>query len=144
MTTTTEQAKKPLLKASADKVMTRGGRKEATARVQLYKGTGQIQVNKRGLNEYFGRPTLRMIVMQPLEAMRLHDKVDVIANVRGGGLAGQAGAVRHAISRALVEFDATLKPLLRKGDYLMRDQRMKERKKYGRKGARRRFQFSKR
>lgn len=147
MTNTPEQQapkKTALLKASADKVVTRGGRKEATARVQLYKGTGQIQVNKREIMAYFGRPTLRMIVMQPLEAMRLQDKVDVIANVRGGGLAGQAGAVRHAISRALVEFDETLKPLLRKGDYLMRDQRMKERKKYGRKGARRRFQFSKR
>ncbi len=140
-----ETKKKPvLLKASADKVMTRGGRKEATARVQLFKGTGIIQVNRRELTQYFGRPTLRMIVLQPLEAMRLQDKVDVIANVRGGVLAGQAGAVRHAISRALVQFDSTLKPLLRKGDYLMRDQRMKERKKYGRKGARRRFQFSKR
>ncbi len=139
-----ENKKITLLKASADKVITRGGRKEATARVQLFKGSGIIQVNKRELTQYFGRPTLRMIVLQPLEAMRLQDKVDVIANVRGGGLAGQAGAVRHAISRALVQFDETLKPLLRKGDYLMRDQRMKERKKYGRKGARRRFQFSKR
>ena len=141
---TSENKKITLLKASADKVTTRGGRKEATARVQLFKGTGIIQVNKRELTQYFGRPTLRMIVLQPLEAMRLQDKVDIIANVRGGGLAGQAGAVRHAISRALVGFDETLKPLLRKGDYLMRDQRMKERKKYGRKGARRRFQFSKR
>ena len=146
-TTTTTPAPKEkitLLKASSDKVMTRGGRKEATARVQLFKGTGVIQVNKRGITEYFGRPTLEMIARQPLEAMRLNGKVDVIANVRGGGLAGQAGAVRHAISRALLDFDATLKPLLRKGDYLTRDPRMKERKKYGRKGARRRFQFSKR
>ncbi len=144
MNTEIKKPKPTLLKASADKVVTRGGRKEATARVQLFKGTGIIQVNKRELTQYFGRPTLRMIILQPLEAMRLQDKVDVIANVRGGGLAGQAGAVRHAISRALVQFDETLKPLLRKGDYLMRDQRMKERKKYGRKGARRRFQFSKR
>ncbi len=144
MTTGTETKKITLLKGTPDKVVTRGGRKEATARVQLFKGSGIIQVNKRDLTEYFGRPTLRMIVLQPLEAMSLHDKVDVIANVRGGGLAGQAGAVRHAIARALVEFDITLKPLLRKGDFLMRDQRMKERKKYGRKGARRRFQFSKR
>ena len=132
------------LKAPKEKEMTVGRRKEATARIQLYKGTGQIQINKRTIENYFGRPTLRMLVRQPLEAMRLHDKVDVIANVRGGGLAGQAGAVRHAISRALVLFDETLKPLLRKGDYLTRDPRMKERKKYGRKGARRRFQFSKR
>ena len=136
--------KPTLLKAPADKEMATGRRKEASARIQLFKGTGIIQINKRTLDSYFGRPTLRMIVRQPLEAMRLNDKVDVIANVRGGGLAGQAGAVRHAISRALVDFDETLKPLLRKGDYLTRDPRMKERKKYGRKGARRRFQFSKR
>ena len=103
-----------------------------------------IQVNKRTIEDYFGRPTLRMLVRQPLEAMRMHDKLDVIANVRGGGLAGQAGAIRHAISRALVEFDETLKPLLKKGSFLTRDPRMKERKKYGRKGARKSFQFSKR
>ena len=136
--------KEERLNAPATKETSTGRRKEATARVQLFKGTGVIQVNRRAISEYFGRPTLQMIVRQPLEAMRLNDKVDVIANVRGGGLAGQAGAVRHAISRALVGFDETLKTLLRKGDYLTRDPRMKERKKYGRKGARRRFQFSKR
>ncbi len=124
--------------------MATGRRKEATARIQLFKGDGTIQINRRALAEYFGRPTLQMIVRQPLEAMQLNDKVNVIANVRGGGLAGQAGAVRHALSRALVSFDASLKTLLRRGDYLTRDPRMKERKKYGRKGARRRFQFSKR
>ncbi|PIU40742.1 MAG: 30S ribosomal protein S9 [Candidatus Omnitrophica bacterium CG07_land_8_20_14_0_80_50_8] len=133
-----------LLKAPAEKDLGTGRRKEATARVQLFKGTGIIQVNKRDIKKYFGRLTLQMIVRQPLEAMQLNDKLDIIANVRGGGLAGQAGAVRHAISRALVKFDETLKPLLRRGDYLTRDSRMKERKKYGRKGARRRFQFSKR
>ena len=133
-----------LLKATADKQIATGRRKEATARVQLYKGTGLIQVNKREVAQYFGRPTLQMMVRQPLEAVRLHDKLDVIANVAGGGLAGQAGAVRHAISRALVKYDETLKTLLRRGNYLTRDPRMKERKKYGRKGARRRFQFSKR
>lgn len=132
------------LNAPQDKETATGRRKEATARVQLFKGTGVIQVNKRDIKAYFGRPTLQMIVRQPLEAMRLNDKVNVIANVRGGGLAGQAGAIRHAISRALVDFDETLKTLLRRGDYLTRDPRMKERKKYGRKGARRRFQFSKR
>src|SRR3989338_7355305 len=137
-------SKKELLKADSNKEMARGRRKEATARVQLYKGTGVIQVNKRGLSEYFGRPTLQMIVKQPLEAVSLSDKLNIIANARGGGLAGQAGAIRHAISRALVQYDETLKSLLRKGDYLTRDQRMKERKKYGRRGARRRFQFSKR
>ena len=121
-----------------------GRRKEATARVRLFQGSGVIQVNKKELKQFFGRPTLRMLVMQPLEAVSLNQKVDVIANVRGGGLAGQAGAIRHAISRALVLYDETLKSLLRKGDYLTRDPRMKERKKYGRRGARRRFQFSKR
>ena len=121
-----------------------GRRKEASARVRLSKGTGVIQVNHRELKQFFGRPTLRMLVMQPLEAVSLNQKIDVIANVRGGGLAGQAGAIRHAISRALVEYDETLKGLLRKGDFLTRDPRMKERRKYGRRGARRRFQFSKR
>lgn len=133
-----------LLKAPQDKETGTGRRKEATARVQLFKGSGVIQVNKKDIKDYFGRPTLQMIVKQPLEAMRLNGKVDIIANVRGGGLAGQAGAIRHAISRALVDFDESLKTLLRRGDYLTRDPRMKERKKYGRKGARRRFQFSKR
>ena len=133
-----------LLKAPKTKDLGTGRRKEATARVQLFKGTGIIQVNKKDIKKYFGRPTLQMIVRQPLEAMQLNDKLDIIANVRGGGLAGQAGAVRHAISRAMIKFDATLKPLMRRGDYLTRDPRMKERKKYGRKGARRRFQFSKR
>ncbi len=136
--------KSDYLRAPENKENTTGRRKEATARIQLFKGTGTIQVNHRNLSEYFGRPTLQMIVRQPLEAMQMNDKVDVIANVRGGGLAGQAGAIRHAISRALVNFDASLKTLLRRGDYLTRDPRMKERKKYGRKGARRRFQFSKR
>lgn len=134
----------PSLKAPAEKEMATGRRKEAVARVQLFKGTGTIQVNRRDINAYFGRPTLRMLVRQPLEATQLRDKVNVIANVHGGGLAGQAGAIRHAISRALLKFDEALKPLLRRGDYLTRDPRMKERKKYGRKGARRRFQFSKR
>ena len=133
-----------ILKAPSMRDLSTGRRKEATARVQLFKGSGVIQVNKKDIKKYFGRPTLQMIVRQPLEAMQLNDKLDIIANVRGGGLAGQAGAVRHAISRALIKFDETLKPLLRRGDYLTRDPRMKERKKYGRKGARRRFQFSKR
>ena len=136
--------KKNVLKAPATKEIATGRRKEATARVQLFKGTGVIQVNRRELGNYFGRPTLQMLVKQPLEATNLIGKVDIIANVQGGGLAGQAGAVRHAISRALVSFDETLKTLLRRGSYLTRDSRMKERKKYGRKGARRRFQFSKR
>ena len=142
--TKTATLKKDLLKAPKDKHTATGRRKTATARVQLFNGTGRIQVNKRDIKSYFGRPTLQMIVRQPLEAMRLNDKVDIIANVQGGGLAGQAGAIRHSISRALITYDPTIKPLLRRGDFLTRDPRMKERKKYGRKGARRRFQFSKR
>ena len=121
-----------------------GRRKESTARVRVFKGSGVIQVNRKELKVYFGRPTLRMLVQQPLEATNLTQKIDVIANVRGGGLAGQAGAIRHAISRALVQYDETLKTLLKRGRFLTRDDRMKERKKYGRRGARRRFQFSKR
>ena len=145
MTTPNDKKNITLLKAPIEgREGAVGRRKEATARVLLFKGTGIIQVNKRDIAEYFGRPTLQMLVRQPLEAMQLNNKIDVIANARGGGLAGQAGAIRHAISRALVDFDATLKTLLRRGDYLTRDPRMKERKKYGRKGARRRFQFSKR
>ena len=140
----TEAVQESRLKAPKEKEIATGRRKEATARVQLFKGTGRIEVNGREVLKYFGRPTLRMLVRQPLEAVRMADKVDVIANVMGGGLAGQAGAVRHAISRSLVLLDETLKPLLKKGDFLTRDSRMKERKKYGRKGARRRFQFSKR
>lgn len=140
--TTTARLSRP--KAPAERETATGRRKEATARILLYKGTGKIYVNRRDIREYFGRPTLQMLVRQPLEAVQLNDKIDVIANVAGGGLAGQAGAVRQAISRALVKYDGTLKSLLRRGDYLTRDDRMKERKKYGRKGARRRFQFSKR
>jgi small subunit ribosomal protein S9 len=121
-----------------------GRRKESTARVMISKGTGSILVNKKELKTYFGRPTLRMLVMQPLEATNLTQKVDIVANVRGGGLAGQAGAIRHAISRGLVHYDETLKTLLKRGHFLTRDDRMKERKKYGQRGARRRFQFSKR
>ena len=139
-----QERKAKLLKAPKDTKVINGRRKEATARVQLYAGDGKIQVNKRDIANYFGRPTLQMIVRQPIEAVNLIGKVDIVANVRGGGLAGQAGAVRHAISRALAEYDLTLRPILRKGNFLTRDPRMKERKKYGQKGARRRFQFSKR
>ena len=144
MTKTSGPKKIKILKAPAEKEMKTGRRKESIARIQLFKGAGVIQVNQRDIKDYFGRPTLQMLVRQPLEATQLNDKVDIIANVSGGGLAGQAGAVRQAISRALVSFNESLKTLLRRGDYLTRDDRMKERKKYGRKGARRRFQFSKR
>lgn len=139
-----QERKAKLLKAPKDTKVVNGRRKEATARVQIYAGDGKIQVNKRDISNYFGRATLQMIVRQPIEAVNLLGKLDVVANVRGGGLAGQAGAIRHAISRAIAEYDQTLKPILRRGNFLTRDPRMKERKKYGQKGARRRFQFSKR
>lgn len=139
-----QERKAKLLKAPKDASMIHGRRKEAIARVRVYSGGGKIEVNRRPVAEYFGRPTLQMIVRQPIEAVNLSGKLDVIANVCGGGLAGQAGALRQAISRALAEYDQTLRPILRRGNFLTRDPRMKERKKYGQKGARRRFQFSKR
>ena len=121
-----------------------GRRKRSLARVRLKAGTGQFAVNGRTLDEYFGRETLTMIVKQPFEATETIDKFDVSANVSGGGTSGQAGALRHGIARALLTYDPDLKAALRKGGFLTRDPRMKERKKYGQKGARARFQFSKR
>ena len=125
-------------------VLATGRRKEATARVRLLPGTGQIQVNGRALHEYFPRPTHQILARQPLEATNSQTKYDVWVNVSGGGSTGQAGAVRHAIARALVATDAALRSVLRRGGHLTRDPRMKERKKYGQKGARRRFQWTKR
>jgi small subunit ribosomal protein S9 len=121
-----------------------GRRKRSIARVRLVPGTGRIIVNKREFENYFPRETLRMIIKQPLQLTGMIGKYDVIANVTGGGLSGQAGALRHGIARALVELDADLKPKLKKEGFLTRDPREVERKKYGQKGARRRFQFSKR
>jgi len=121
-----------------------GRRKESTARVWLKEGNGAIEVNGKKMEEYFGRDDLRMIIQQPFEVTKSIKCFDVVATVRGGGEGGQAGALRHGIARALVVFDASWKPLLRKGGLLTRDPRMRERKKYGRKGARRRFQFTKR
>ena len=121
-----------------------GRRKRSLARVRLMNGTGQFSVNGRNLEDFFGRETLVMIIKQPLEATDSLDKFDIFANVNGGGSSGQAGAVRHGIARALLAYDPELKSALRKGGYLTRDPRMKERKKYGQKGARVRFQFSKR
>lgn len=121
-----------------------GRRKEAVARVHLIPGKGEITVNKRSLQEYFLRETDRIIVQQPLSATNSLKKYDVIANIRGGGLSGQAGALRLGISRALILAEQGLKELLRKNSYLTRDPRMKERKKYGQKGARKRFQWTKR
>ena len=121
-----------------------GRRKKSIARVYLVPGTGAVTVNKRDIDEYFGLETLKVIVRQPLAATETADKFDVIVNVKGGGYTGQAGAIRHGIARALVQADADYRPVLKKAGFLTRDPRMKERKKYGLKGARRAPQFSKR
>ncbi len=121
-----------------------GRRKTSTARVYLRPGTGSIVVNKREFNAYFPNETLQMIIRQPLALTESAEKFDILVNVDGGGPAGQAGAVRHGITRALMEFNADLRPALKKAGLVTRDPRQKERKKYGQKGARARFQFSKR
>ena len=121
-----------------------GRRKTATARTRLYEGTGKIIVNGRAFDEYFPRKTLQMIIRQPLVLTKMLDKLDVKVNVSGGGVAGQAEAVRHGISRALLAVDPELRPILKKAGFLTRDARMKERKKYGLRAARARFQYSKR
>ena len=121
-----------------------GRRKSSVARVYLVPGTGKITINKRDIDEYFGLDTLKLIVRQPLVATETADKYDVKVNVVGGGFTGQAGAIRHGISRALLEVDGDYRPVLKKAGFLTRDPRMKERKKYGLKGARRAPQFSKR
>ena len=121
-----------------------GRRKSSIARVYLVPGTGKITINKRDIDEYFGLETLKIIVRQPLEATNTTDKYDAIIAVRGGGFTGQAGAIRHGISRALLTVDGDFRPALKKAGYLTRDPRMKERKKYGLKKARRAPQFSKR
>ena len=121
-----------------------GRRKSSVARVYLVPGTGKITINKRDMDEYFGLDTLKVIVRQPLTATETADKFDVLVNVRGGGYTGQAGAIRHGIARALLNVDADYRPVLKKAGFLTRDPRMKERKKYGLKAARRAPQFSKR
>lgn len=121
-----------------------GRRKTSTARVYLRPGTGNITVNKREFNSYFPNEALQMIIRQPLRLTDTAGKFDILVNVNGGGAAGQAGAVRHGITRALMEFNADLRPTLKKAGLITRDPRQKERKKYGQKGARARFQFSKR
>ena len=121
-----------------------GRRKSSVARVRLVQGNGKITINKRDMDEYFGYETLKVVVRQPLKATGNETSFDVLVNVNGGGFTGQAGAIRHGISRALLKSDETLRPTLRKAGYLTRDPRMKERKKYGLKAARRAPQFSKR
>jgi small subunit ribosomal protein S9 len=121
-----------------------GRRKSATARVYLRAGAGEFLINRKSFDQYFPNETLRMIIRQPLQLTETVSKFDILINVRGGGPAGQAGAIRHGITRALLEYNADLRPALKQAGLVTRDPRIKERKKYGQKGARKRFQFSKR
>ncbi len=124
--------------------MTVGRRKESVARVRLAPGTGNITINGRSMDAYFGRETSKMILVEPLKLVDQMGKLDVFVNAKGGGLSGQAGAIRHGISRALCELNPEFRPVLKKAGFMTRDARAVERKKYGRPGARKRFQFSKR
>lgn len=121
-----------------------GRRKESVARIRLVPGSGRIMINGKPMDEYFGLETLKLIVRQPLVATDTLNRFDIIAKVKGGGFSGQAGAIRHGIARALLQADSDYRPVLKKNGYLTRDPRMKERKKYGLKKARRAPQFSKR
>lgn len=121
-----------------------GKRKTAVARVYMKEGTGSLTVNKRNFDDYFTRESLKMLIMQPLELVGKSGQFDFYVNVHGGGASGQAGAIKHGISKSLVEYDAELRQILKKAGFLTRDARIKERKKYGQPGARKRFQFSKR
>ncbi len=130
--------------ANASRYYGTGRRKTSVARVYLVPGTGNVTINKRSIDDYFGLETLKVTVRQPLVATDTADKFDVLVNVYGGGYTGQAGAIRHGISRALLQADADYRPVLKREGFLTRDSRMKERKKYGLKAARRAPQFSKR
>ncbi|MBE6819097.1 MAG: 30S ribosomal protein S9 [Clostridia bacterium] len=121
-----------------------GRRKSSVARVRVYPGTGKITINDRDIDDYFGLETLKLIVNQPFAVTGTEGKYDIVCRVNGGGVTGQAGAIRHGLSRALLQADENLRPALKKAGFLTRDPRMKERKKYGLKGARRAPQFSKR
>ena len=125
-------------------VLATGRRKESVAQVRLFPGPGEMEVNGKPLKEYFRLPAHQVVTQYPFEVTRTQDKFHVVAKVHGGGLSGQAGAVRHGIARALVKADPSLRSVLRRGGFLTRDPRMKERKKYGQKGARKRFQWTKR
>ncbi len=121
-----------------------GRRKSSVARVRVYNGTGKITINDRDIDDYFGLETLKLIVRQPLALAEIENKFDIVVRVAGGGVSGQAGAIRHGLSRALLQYDENLRTTLKKAGFLTRDPRMKERKKYGLKAARRAPQFSKR
>ena len=129
---------------AAERYYGTGRRKKSVARVYVMPGKGKITINKRDIDEYFGLETLKVIVRQPLVATETEGKYDIVVNVKGGGYTGQAGAIRHGLSRALLKVDAEFRPTLKKEGFLTRDPRMKERKKYGLKAARRAPQFSKR
>ena len=121
-----------------------GRRKSSVARVRVYAGSGNVTINGRNIDDYFGLETLKLLVRQPLTLTETADKFDIVCTVAGGGVTGQAGAIRHGLSRALLQYDAELRPVLKKAGFLTRDPRMNERKKYGLKAARRAPQFSKR
>lgn len=137
------EARKPVLDKQGRAYGT-GRRKDATARVWVKRGSGKITINGKKVETYFARPVLRMIINQPFAVLESEGKFDVTVTVTGGGLSGQAGAVRHGISRALDQYDPSFRPVLRKSGFMTRDSRVVERKKYGRAKARRSFQFSKR
>ncbi len=130
--------------AQANRWYGTGRRTEATARVWIKPGAGDIVINRRPVDEYFGRETLKMILQQPLDIIEQRGKVDIAVNVKGGGLSGQAGAIRHGLTRALIQMSGEYRTPLKKAGFVTRDPRAVERKKYGRPGARKRFQFSKR
>lgn len=121
-----------------------GKRKTAVARVYMKPGSGAILVNKRNFDDYFTRDSLKMMIQQPLELVGKKDQFDFFINVRGGGISGQAGAIKHGIAKALVDYNEEFRPILKRAGFLTRDSRVKERKKYGQPGARKRFQYSKR
>ena len=127
-----------------DRFYATGKRKTSIARVWLKRGTGEFTINKRTMDEYFKRETLKMIIRQPFELTDTLSQYDVSVNVHGGGISGQAGAIRHGISKALLEINGDFRPVLKKAGFITRDSRIKERKKYGQKGARARYQYSKR
>jgi small subunit ribosomal protein S9 len=129
---------------SEERYYATGKRKTAVARVWLMPGDGNITINKRPIDDYLKRETAKMVIRQPLELTETLGKYDIYVNVRGGGMSGQAGAIKHGISKALLEVDPDFRPLLKKAGFLTRDSRVKERKKYGQPGARKRFQYSKR
>ena len=130
--------------ANAAKYYGTGRRKSSVARVRVYAGSGNVTINGRDIDDYFGLETLKLLVRQPLTLTETADKFDIVCTDAGGGVTGQAGAIRHGLSRALLQYDAELRPVLKKAGFLTRDPRMKERKKYGLKAARRAPQFSKR